>query len=182
MANYGTVSGADAYHLAAGNTAWTGTNEVKLAALVRASQYVDALALEHRNNGSVFTRFSGVKTAGRGQMLSWPRAGAYDVEGTAIAENVVPIEVESATYEAALRELVQPGYLSPDYVPAQTIKREKVDVLETEYMDMADHNRQNKHPRLHLDNPQQPISTLIRSIIAPLIVAWGANDVGVMVV
>lgn len=172
MANYGTVAGADAYHLASGNAAWTGTNDAKLAALVRGSQYADTLALCKRKNGSVYTRFGGVKAAGRDQLLAWPRIGAYDVDGTPIPDDVVPIEMEHATYEAALRELVQPGYLSPDYVPAQVIKREKVDVLETEYMGAG----------AVADNPQQPVATLIRGIIAPLLVAWAGQDVGVMVV
>lgn len=172
MANYGTIEGADAYHLAAGNTAWIGADGVKLAALVRASQYVDTLALARRKNGSIYTRFNGTKRSGREQVLAWPRNGAYDVDCTDIPSDSVPIEVEHATYEAALRELVQPGYLSPDYVPAQVIKREKVDVLETEYMGASGGT----------ENPQQPVATLIRGIIAPLLVAWGANDVGVMVV
>ena len=172
MANYGTIEGADAYHLAAGNTAWAGTNDAKLAALVRASQYVDTLAVAKRKNGSTYTCFNGVKTGGRDQLLAWPRAGAYDVDCTDIAPDVVPIEVEYATYEAALRELVQPGYLSPDYVPASVIKREKVDVLETEYFGASGGT----------ENPQQPVATLVRNIIAPLLVAWGGQDVGVMVV
>lgn len=172
MAYYGTVLGADAYHLAAGNTAWTGTNDAKLAAMTRGSQYADTLALRQRKNGSVYTMFGGVKATGRDQLLAWGRIGACDIDGTPIPDGVVPIEVEHATYEAALRELVQPGYLSPDYVPAQVIKREKVDVLETEYMGASGGT----------ENPQQPVATLIRNIIAPLLVAWGGQDVGVMVV
>lgn len=172
MANYGTLAGADAYHLAAGNAAWTGADGVKLAALVRASQYADALALRQRKNGSTYTMFGGVKAAGRDQLLAWGRIGAYDIDGTPIPDGVVPIEMEHAAYEAALRELVQPGYLSPDYVPAQVIKREKVDVLETEYMGASGGT----------ENPQQPVATLVRNIIAPLLVAWGGQDVGVMVV
>lgn len=172
MANYGTIEGADAYHLAVGNAAWTGTNDVKLAALVRGSQYVDTLAIAKRKNGSTYTMFGGVKTGGRDQELAWPRTGATDVDGLNLDDMEVPYEVEHATYEAALRELVRPGYLSPDYVPASVIKREKVDVLETEYFGASG----------GAENPQQPVATLIRNIIAPLLVAWGANDVGVMVV
>lgn len=172
MANYGTLAGADAYHLAAGNTAWTGADGVKLAALVRASQYVDTLAIAKRKNGSTYTMFGGVKTGGRDQELAWPRTGATDVDGLNLDDMDVPYEVENASYEAALRELVQPGYLSPDYVPAQVIKREKVDVLETEYMGASGGT----------ENPQQPVATLIRGIIAPLLVAWGGQDVGVMAV
>jgi hypothetical protein len=170
--NYGTIAGADAYHLAHGNTAWTGSDADKLSALTRASFYVDTLALAQRKNGSVYTRFGGVKATGRDQVLAWPRFGAYDVDGTEIPDDAVPIEAEYAAYEAALRELVQPGYLSPDYVPAQAIRREKVDVLETEYAAAP----------AGVDNPAKPIAETVRAMLSPLLVAWGANDVGVVVV
>ena len=172
MANYGTVAGADTYHIEAGNTAWTGTDAAKLAALTRASQYVDTLALRQRKNGTVYTMFSGVKTGEREQVLAWPRSGAHDVDGTDIEPTVVPVEVEYATYEAALRELIAPGSLSPDYVPAQVIKREKVDVLETEYVGASGGT----------ENPLQPVATVVLGLIRPLLVAYGGSSVGVMVV
>ena len=172
MAHYGTTAGADAYHLEYGNAAWTGTEADKTAALTRASAYVDSLALRKRSNGTTYTMFGGAKAGGREQSLAWPRIGAVDVDGAAVDPVSVPLEVEYATYEAALRELAQPGYLSPDYVPAQTIKREKVDVLETEYAGAG----------ADVDNPQQPVATLVQAMIAPLLVAWSGSDVGVMVV
>lgn len=172
MANYGTVSGADAYHLDAGNAAWTGSDADKLAALTRASAYVDSLALRKRKNGSVYTMFCGTKLGGRDQVLAWPRIGAIDVDGLEVPSSNVPFEVEFAAYEAALRELEQPGYLSPDYIPAQAIKREKVDVLETEYVGAA----------AGVENPLKPVASIVQSMIAPLLVAWGGSDVGVMVV
>ena len=169
---YGTVAEADTYHLEAGNAAWTGTDDAKTAALVRASQYVDSLALRQRKNGTVYTMFSGVKTDGRTQVLAWPRVGAHDVDGNDLEPDVVPVEVRYATYEAALRELVAPGSLSPDYVPAQLIKREKVDVLETEYFG----------PGANVENPLQPVATTVRSLLSPLLLSYGGADVGVMVV
>ena len=170
MANYGTVDGADSYHLSAGTDTWTGTDAAKLAALVRASVYVDGLALRKRTNGSSYTMFSGVKALGRAQELAWPRIGAVDVDGSDIDSDVVPFEIEYATYEAALRELTTPGSLMPDYVPTTLIKREKVDVLETEYVAPTG------------DNPTSPVLGVVLSIIAPLLVKWGASDAGVLVV
>lgn len=38
--SYGDVSGADAYHAARGNSAWTGTSTVKGQALQRAQDYI----------------------------------------------------------------------------------------------------------------------------------------------
>lgn len=57
-------------------------------------------------------------------------------------------------------------------MPAQTIKREKVDMLETEYAGAG----------ADVDNPQQPVATLVQAMLAPLLVAWNGSDVGVMVV
>ena len=92
MANYGTVSGADAYHLDAGNAAWTGSDADKLAALTRASAYVDSLALRKRKNGNVCTMFGGTKLGGRDQVLAWPRIGAIDVDGLEVPSSNVPFE------------------------------------------------------------------------------------------
>lgn len=170
MANYGTIAGADSYHLSAGSDTWTGTDTDKLTALTRASAYVDGLALRKRTNGSSYTMFAGIKALGRVQELAWPRIGAVDVDGSEIDPEDVPFEIEYATYEAALRELVTPGYLTPDYVPSTLIKREKVDVLETEYATPTG------------DNPTSPVVGLVMSMIAPLLVKWGASDAGVIVV
>jgi len=125
---YGTVVGADAYHAARDNTAWTGTDSVKQAALIRASDYIDGLGFADGVN-----EWPGTKVGGRTQVREWPRTGAVDSDGTAIDPGTVPREIEWAAYEAALRELAAPGSLSPDYVPATQVKREKIDVLEVEY-------------------------------------------------
>lgn len=91
---YGNVAGADIYHADRLNTAWAGDNAAKAAALVRASQYLDAFYI-------------------------WNTATA-----DAIASDDVPLRIEQATYEAALRELVSPGSLTPDYVATGQITSE----------------------------------------------------------
>lgn len=151
---YGSEANADAYHTARGNTAWAGSSPAKLAALTRASQYVDGMG---QCDG--MSLFPGTKTGGRAQLPAWPRTGATDFSGAAILPDEVPIEVEYATYEAALRELVTPGSLSPDYVPATQVKREKVDVLETEYA----------VPAAGV-NPVRPVVSIVMDMLAPVMV------------
>ena len=150
---YGTEAGADDYHDARGNTAWAaGSSPDKLAALTRASQYIDG-----RGQCDGLSLFPGTKTGGRAQVLVWPRTGAVDWSGAAILPDEVPVEVQFATYEAALRELAAPGSLNPDYVPAQQVKREKVDVLETEYVGAAEGV-----------NPVRPVVSVVMDMLAPV--------------
>jgi hypothetical protein len=121
---YGTVSGADAYHAARGNVAWTGTTAEKLAALVRASSYIDA---------TYGARFSGVPTNAFAQPLAWPRAGV-SVWGNAVPSTLVPTAVINAAYEAALIERVTPGSFSVSGSASSAVKREKVEgAVEIEY-------------------------------------------------
>lgn len=151
---YGTVTDANTYHVARGNASWAGSDTDKQAALVRASAYVDSLGLD----GSL-SLFPGTKTGGRAQLRAWPRTGAYDIDGIAIAADSVPLEVENATYESALRELAAPGSLNPDYTPGAQVKREKVDVLETEYQTVAAGV-----------NPVRPVVTTVLDLLRPVMV------------
>lgn len=125
---YGTLSGALAYHSSNGNPQWSAVNVTdpqRGAALLRGSRWVD---FTYR------ARFSGRKATGRTQEREWPRIGATDASAEAIDEGDVPEEVVSASYEAALRELIKPGSLSPDSDGSPGIKseRKKVGQLEKE--------------------------------------------------
>lgn len=155
---YGTLADANAYHVAHGNIAWTGTDEVKTAALVRGSAYVDSLGRRQQPLGNWLILWPGNKTGGRAQALDWPRTNACDYEGNTIATDEVPIEVKQATYEAALRELIAPGSLNPDYVPATLVKREKSGPWEEEYFGPNDGS-----------NPVQPVISAILDLLAPLL-------------
>lgn len=146
---YGSVADADAYHAARGNDGWTGSPEGKQAALLRASVYID---------GRYRKEFPGSKVGGRAQAREWPRKGAVDYEGHPISSDSVPIEVEQATYEAAARELAEPGSLSPDYVPAGLVKRETIGPLTTEYAIPADGSA-----------AVRPESTLVAEILEPVL-------------
>jgi hypothetical protein len=156
---YGTEAAANTYHADRGNVTWAAaTSPNKLAALVRASAYIDSLGIDTRPCGAMLSRFPGRKTGGRAQAAAWPRTGATDIEGDAIAPDVVPLEVERATYEAALRELAAPGSLLPDFTPAQQVKREKVDVIDVEYAGST------------AENPNAPVVSAVLQILAPVMV------------
>lgn len=123
---YGTLAGALAYHAARGNAAWEKSSDaLRTTALIRATTYIDGFR----------GRFPGYKAGRRGQALEWPRMDAYDTAGEQIPSDAVPIEIESATYEAALRELAKPGSLLAD--TAAGIRRKRVKAgpvdIETEY-------------------------------------------------
>lgn len=158
---YGTVAAADAYHAARANTAWAGDEAAKQAALIRASAYIDGRYRKLMPSGVWVSLFPGTKTVGRAQAREWPRTGAVDYEGNRLSPIEVPVEVEQATYEAAIRELVSPGSLSPDYVASQTIKREKVGPLETEYVTATGEGAAGS---------VRPVVSVIDEIIAPVLV------------
>lgn len=109
---YGTVAGADAYHAARGQAAWIGSDAVKLQALLIASIWLDAAYA-----GS----YSGFRINGRGQPREWPRWNAIDIYGFLIDNATVPPEIENATYEVALRQIMTPGIFSTDFVAAKQI-------------------------------------------------------------
>lgn len=117
---YGTVVGADDYHTERGNTAWTAITDedAKTAALVVASEWID---------GKYASSFGGLKVGQREQVRQWPRNSAQDRDGYAIANDAVPVEVEHATYEAALRQLAAPGALAVDVTLAQGIREVAVE-------------------------------------------------------
>lgn len=124
---YGSLADANAYHLARYNTAWAdaANDEVRNGALQKASDYIDA---------TYRTRFPGSKTGGRAQIPAWPRTGAV-LDGEEQPDDEIPIEIEYATYEAALL-IVQGVSLNP--VPSNgAVKRERVKAgpveSETEY-------------------------------------------------
>jgi len=130
MAAYGTSAACAAYHLERGNTAWAAAeaspDTARLAAQVAGSDYVDSFR----------RRFPGAKTDGRSQTREWPRTSAVDSEGSEIADDEVPIEIEHASYEAALL-IVQGVDLSPSQAVGGTIGRKRVKAgpveTETEY-------------------------------------------------
>lgn len=123
--NYGSVSGFKAYCDARGVSYAGKTDDEITQALVRASSYID---------GAYRASFPGYKTGRREQVLEWPRTNATDGAANSLPSDEVPVEIENATYEGAIRELASPGSLAPDVeAGGGGIKREKVGPIETEY-------------------------------------------------
>lgn len=116
---YISVADANTYHAARGNTTWAALSEAdKEAALRRAADYL---------SGAYGGRWKGSR-ATSGQALDWPRVGAV-ANGYDVSSSVVPAAVARACAELALR--AASAALSPDL--ERGIKRERVDVIETEY-------------------------------------------------
>lgn len=171
---YGTDAGADAYHLERGNADWAmGTQSERTAARIRASQYIDGRYRLEVSPGIWISMFSGKRTGARAQADEWPRTGATDIDGNAIPEAEVPIEVLNATYEAASRELAEAGSLSPDYTASQQVTKEKVDVLEVTYADTS-----SDGGGLTQGPPNMPSVPAIDFIIAPVLGLGGSNPYG----
>lgn len=119
---YADIATVDTYHDNLGQTDWTGTADEKTAAILRAMRYLENLD------------WTGSKTA-QSNPLSWPRSETYDRDGRLYASNIVPQSVVNALCEAALVELSNPGALRPSSTTGGQIKRQKVDVIETEYFE-----------------------------------------------
>jgi len=146
---YSTLAAADTYHAARGNTAWAaGAEAARNIALLRGSEYIDQ---------AFMASFPGLKTDLRDQLREWPRTDAYDIEGNYLDPDTVPSEVYNASYEAALRELANPGSLLPDYTPGTQQKSVQVDVIKIEYT--APHGAASS----------LPVINIIRGILAPVL-------------
>ena len=143
--SYVTVAEATTYHGNRGNALWAGTDAVKEAALRKAAAYLDG---RYRN------RWKGRRVQPVVQPMEWPRGGvcvgsngiipsgsaSYDIGMSGeifISFNSIPQRLKSAQCELAVKAL--DGDLAGDTVTG--VKREKVDVIETEYF-TADSGRE----------------------------------------
>ncbi|MDA3971344.1 MAG: hypothetical protein PF442_08330, partial [Desulfobulbaceae bacterium] len=135
--SYISATDADTFHTARGNAAWTGTDAVKEAALIKACVYLD---------GHYRARWKGQKVAPISQPMEWPRVGVKVIDGGQIYYDVpasfydseysgyigittIPQRVKDAACELALRALS--GELAAD--GDASIGRKKIDVIDTEY-------------------------------------------------
>jgi len=118
--SYSSVADADSYFSLRGVTTWTGTDEVKQQALVKATSYIDA----------TYTWKGSVKDLT--QSLGWPRKNVRDIEGRDLADSVPP-KLKEALYELAVKslsaDLLEDGNID-DFV-----QRKKVDKIEIEYQE-----------------------------------------------
>ncbi len=131
--SYADVADADAFQTDRGRQAWLdSTTEVKEAALVRATDYVD---------GRWELKFTG-QPIGDVQELAWPRQLVrYPATGNPFPDDEVPEDIVTATILYA-DQVIGPGddldsmtelSITPE-VDSSNVKRlkEKVDVLETD--------------------------------------------------
>lgn len=161
--SYISVADADAYHFKMGNTAWESADAIaKEEALRRGTRYIDA---RYRY------RWRGQRTSGRDQALEWPRAyatgslypsyrywGDWPATNLTIEDDELPVELKNATAEAALREVVAPGSLTPDVTMSERVRSESIGPISTTYFDD------------YSVGATRPIITLIDEMLAPLLV------------
>jgi len=112
---------------------------------------------------STFPIWDGNMTCGRGlQGQAWPRTGVVDCNGDSIPDDEVPIEVQQATYLAALAEHANPGILSPTVTPGEQVKRVKVDVIEQEFMTPAQQGMVGKTDPV---SSMRPVLTAVNDLL-----------------
>jgi len=115
-----SLAEANSFHADRGNTAWAGTDNVKEAALIKATDYIEQ-TYGHKWLGELISPH---------QSLSWPRENVPNV-----ASDEIPVKLKQAVCTLALEALTTD--LNPALARGGLVKREKVDVIEVEYMDGA---------------------------------------------
>jgi hypothetical protein len=93
-------------------------------ALLRATQWLD---------GTYRLRFMGLKVGLRLQPLEWPRYSVVDTFGQYVDYTTIPIEITTATCEAAIREYTAPGTLAPDLDRGGQVKSLKAGSVDIVY-------------------------------------------------
>ena len=153
---YDTMDGISAYHELMGNTAWgdaaDSPDDERETAFIRGTAYVE---------GKYGPKLSGRKKGGRSQSLMFPQVGLVDVAGDTISDDEVPIEWKRATYIAALRELVSPHSLTPDYDGMGRVKSETLGPLSVTYMDPVNGSADSQPIVEEIDRVLQPLLGVI---------------------
>jgi hypothetical protein len=150
MAGYGTDEGFATWLTSFGYELPSGSESAAVLRQ-RGSAYVDGL---------YGVRFPGTPTGGLAQERAWPREDA-EVYGVTLDDDVIPDRVIQASYAAALYEAENPNALTPTATPGQTVKREKVGPIETEYFQASQNTAVAATPLL----------TLVEGLLAPLLVS-----------
>jgi hypothetical protein len=138
---YGTPAAFKTYWADRGNTVATSYDDTTqiLPALLVASEWLDAAFLG---------RFGGLKVDGRSQVREWPRLGVQDIYGYAIDDASIPREVDAATYEAALRQILTPGIFFKDYTPGKYKNVTITGALSVEYATGNAYDFQTQMPQI----------------------------------
>ncbi len=125
MAGYGDDTGFAAWLVDAGLTLPVGA---PLPAVLRqrGSDYLDATYAARLQCSA--------PTGGFDQERAWPRAG-HLIYGDALDPAAIPAAWVKASYRAAYREAVTPGWATSSRDPSRMTKREKADVVEREFFE-----------------------------------------------
>ena len=115
--SYLSLADADSYFTARGIAAWTGSNAVKGAALIAATEYIDIRYGDMLKGRAEFPDV---------QALMFPRLGIYDSEGRPLTG--IPQRLERATAEYALISLTQSLMPNPVFDDSGKIVTEETDV------------------------------------------------------
>lgn len=160
---YGTTTDAQTYWTAQG---YSGAPTDALLSV--ASVFVDSLGWRMTSAGTMVSRYPG-QPASASQVNAWPRSGATDIYGNAIAGNVVPGAVERATYEAAYYELQNPGALNAAIRSDERVVQEKVGPLSVTYAE----------PKGEIGmDIIRPIIPAVMTLLAPVLTG-GSNPYGI---
>lgn len=124
MAGYGDDAGLTAWLAESGHALPVGAPTPAILRQ-RASDYLDGL---------YEARFIGLRTDPLSQERAWPRTGAV-VHSVAVPDDTVPGAVEKASYVAALYEANNPDGLTVATSASRSVKRKKIDVIETEFFE-----------------------------------------------
>lgn len=121
--SYASVVYANGYFIGIGNETWSDLDlSAKEQALRLATQYIQ---------NEYFSVWQGVKRQ-HTQALDWPRENVLIFgSGSLVANNIIPIELKNACCILALKAASSSLYSDKE----RSVKREKVDVLETEYFE-----------------------------------------------
>ncbi len=122
---YGSVSGFRLYHASRGNDVTSYTDAAVEIELLKASEWID---------GRFRARFPGDKEGFREQLREWPRLSAYDINNDLIPAGTIPLEVQNATYEVALKSFQTPGILNKDYTPSAYSQVSITGALHVQYL------------------------------------------------
>ena len=135
---YGTFAGFTAYHTARGSDVSEYVEAPVNIALLVGSEWLD---------GAFGYRWPGYKVGDREQQTrDWPRSWVQDREGYPVDANTVPVEIENATYEAALRHLQDATALQSDYTPNR-YKRVSIEgAVSAEYLSLSAQQVQVQFP------------------------------------
>jgi len=134
--SYATIETINAYAVKHGASfPITGSDGPSTAAAIAAAEAAARRATAWLD-GEYGARFIG-EPASASQALEWPRKDAW-YRGDELPDNTIPQKIVEATAEAAIRELAEPGIMSPDLDRGGRVKSESVDgAIAITYMDGA---------------------------------------------